>query len=94
MPTRGPRHGNEEFARRGDAIYDRDVDPPVGPEDEVKYVVIDIETGTYEIDRDELTASDRLLAPRLAGKNFLFYNSGNVGSFQERSEENRYEVQF
>ena len=64
MSTSGPRYGKEEFARRGDAIYDRDVDSRVGPEDEGKYVVIDIETGAYEIDRDELTASDRLLARR------------------------------
>ena len=28
-------------------------------------MVIDIETGAYEIDQDELTASDRLLARRL-----------------------------
>ena len=64
MSTSGPRYGKEEFARRGDAIYDRDVDPRVGPEDEGKYVVIDIETGAYEIDRDELAASDRLLVRR------------------------------
>ena len=62
MSTPSPRCGKEEFARRGDAIYDRDVDPRVGPEDEGKYVVIDIETGAYEIDRNELAASDRLLA--------------------------------
>lgn len=31
-------------------------------EDEGKFVVIDIETGEYEIDADELAASDRLLA--------------------------------
>ena len=62
MSTPGPRYSKEEFARRGDAIYDRDVGPLVGPEDEGKFVFIDIETGAYEIDRDELAASDRLLA--------------------------------
>ena len=64
MYTPSPRYSKEEFARRGEAIYDRDVDPLVGPEDEGKYVVIDIETGACEIDRDELAASDRLLARR------------------------------
>ena len=64
MSIPGPRYSKEEFARRGDAIYDRNVDPRVGPEDEGKFVVIDIETGAYEIDRDELAASDRLLARR------------------------------
>lgn len=64
MSAPGPRYGKEEFARRGDAIYDRDINPLVGPDDEGKFVVIDIETGAYEIGRDELAASDRLLARR------------------------------
>ena len=63
-----PRYSKEEFARRGDAIYGRDVSPHVGPDDEGKFVIIDIETGAYEIDRDELAASDRLLARRLDEK--------------------------
>ena len=57
-----PRYSKEEFARRGDEIYDRVVLPRVKAEDKGKFVVIDIETGTYEIDDDELAASDRLLA--------------------------------
>ena len=65
MPVPKPRYSKEEFARRGDEIYDRDISPHVGPDDEGKFVVIDIETGAYEIDRDELAASDRLFARRL-----------------------------
>ena len=60
-----PRYSKEEFARRGDAIYQEVVGPRVGPEDEGKFVVIDIESGAYEIDQDELAASDRLLARNL-----------------------------
>ena len=60
-----PRYRKEEFARRGDEIYHRAIGPRVGPEDEGKFVVIDIETGAYEIDQDELAASDRLLARKL-----------------------------
>ena len=59
-----PRYSKEEFARRGDEIYERDIEPRLKPEDDGKYVVIDIETGDYEIDADELAASDRLLARR------------------------------
>jgi hypothetical protein len=55
-----PRHSKEEFARRGDEIYDRDIFPELKPEDKGKLVAIDIETGDYEIDRDELEACDRL----------------------------------
>jgi hypothetical protein len=62
MAATRPRYSKEEFARRGDAIYDRDIRPHLGPADEGKYAAIDIETGAYEIDADELEASDRLLA--------------------------------
>ena len=65
MSVPKPRYSKEEFARYGDEIYDREIRPHVGPDDEGKYVVIDIETGAYEIDQDELVASDRLLARRL-----------------------------
>lgn len=62
MPVSQPRFSKEEFARRGDEIYERDIRPRVEPADEGKFVVIDIETGEYEVDQDELAASDRLLA--------------------------------
>jgi hypothetical protein len=57
-----PRHSKEEFARRGDEIYERDIRPKLKPDDKGKFVLIDIETGEYEIDSDEIAASDRLLA--------------------------------
>jgi hypothetical protein len=57
-----PRYSKEEFARRGDEIYERAVRPRIEAGDEGKFVVIDIETGAYEIDEDELAASDRLVA--------------------------------
>jgi hypothetical protein len=57
-----PRYTKEEFARRGDAIFERDIHPSIGTDEEGKFVAIDIETGAYEVDEDELAASDRLLA--------------------------------
>lgn len=57
-----PQYSKEEFARRGDAIYEHTIRPHLAGEDEGKFVMIDIETGAYEIDIDELLASDRLLA--------------------------------
>ncbi len=56
------RYSREEVARRGDEIYEREVLPRLSPADEGKYALIDIETAEYEIDRDEMAASDRLLA--------------------------------
>ena len=59
-----PRYTKEEFAHRGDEIYERDIKPHVSEGDKDKFVVIDIETGDYEIDRDELVAHDRLVLRR------------------------------
>jgi len=60
--SRQRRYSREDFARRGDEIYEREVLPRLSPADQGKYALIDIETGDYEIDRDEIAASDRLLA--------------------------------
>ncbi len=57
-----PRYSKEEFARRGDEIYERDIRQKLKPDDKGKFVLIDIETGEYEIDSDEMAASNRLLA--------------------------------
>ncbi|NLX95536.1 MAG: hypothetical protein GXY83_05115 [Rhodopirellula sp.] len=54
------RYGKEEFARRGDAIYENNVRPEVTADDDGKFAAIDIESGVYEIDVDKLTACDRL----------------------------------
>ena len=57
-----PRYSKEEFARRGDAIYERELRSVLEKGNDGKFVAIDIETGAYEVDADELAASDRLLA--------------------------------
>lgn len=59
-----PPYNREEFARRGDEIYERDVLPRLREEDMGKMVTIDIETGDFEIDEDEMAATHRLLARR------------------------------
>jgi hypothetical protein len=50
----------EEIARRGEEIYDRDVRPILTSDDHGKFVAIDVETGEYEIDVDEIFATSRL----------------------------------
>jgi hypothetical protein len=62
MSTRTARYSAEEFSRRGQDIYERVIRPSLRPEDEDQFVAIDIETGSYEIDRDDFTATERLLA--------------------------------
>lgn len=62
MPNLLPRYSKHEFARRGEEIYEHSIRPRLEPGIEGNFVAIDIETGAYEVDADELTASDRLLA--------------------------------
>src|SRR5438105_15749011 len=62
MNAMQPRHSKEEFARRGNAIYERDLKARLEPEFNGQFVVIDIESGHYEVDAGEFAASDHLLA--------------------------------
>jgi hypothetical protein len=62
MIVRQPRYSKEEFARRGDEIYETQVRSQVEAGNHGKIVAIDIETGAYEVGEDIVTASDRLLA--------------------------------
>lgn len=52
----------EEVAAKGDTIYRQRLQRIVEPEYEGSYLVIDIETGAYEIDADDVLAARRLLA--------------------------------
>jgi hypothetical protein len=61
MAVLEPHYSKEEFARRGQTIYERDIRPHLGAGDDGKFVAIDIETGAYELDRDDYTATERLL---------------------------------
>src|SRR4029434_806474 len=62
MTTRQPRYSAEETARRGDAIYERDIRARVETTHRGKVVAIDIDSGAYVIADNALTASERLLA--------------------------------
>ena len=57
-----PRFSSEEIARRGQELYDRQIRPQVETEGNIgKILVVDIETGEYEIDDDHLAATYRAL---------------------------------
>jgi hypothetical protein len=62
VPSTHPCYNKEEFARRGDELYERDIKCQLQATQEGQFVAIDIETGDYEVDADELRASDRLMA--------------------------------
>jgi hypothetical protein len=64
MTVRQPRYSKEEFARRGDEIYESQVRSQVEEGNHGKIVAIDIETGAFEVDQREIAACERLEARR------------------------------
>jgi hypothetical protein len=60
MAISKPRYSKEEFARRGDDLYENEVRPQLKDDDDGKFVAIDIETGQFAIDADELKACHKL----------------------------------
>ncbi len=61
MAVRQPRYSKEEFARRGDEIYESQVRSQVEEGNHGRIVAIDIETGAFEVANDSLTAAKQLL---------------------------------
>ena len=49
-----------ETIQRGKAWYERSIRDRLGPDQRGKILVIDVETGDYEVDADQLAADDRL----------------------------------
>ncbi len=62
MTVRQPRYSKEEFAHRGDEIYQSQVRSQVEIGNHGKIVAIDIESGAFEVAENIATASDLLLA--------------------------------
>ena len=62
MTVRQPRYSKEEFARRGDEIYESQVRSQVEEGNHGKIVATDLETGDFEVDAREIAACDRLEA--------------------------------
>jgi hypothetical protein len=60
MGTTKRRYPKEEIARRGEEIFEKAVRAHLKGRDPMDFVVIDIETGAYEVDADNLTACLRL----------------------------------
>jgi len=65
------QYTNEEIAQRAEEIYRRCIRGKVMPQDKGKFLIVDIESGDYEVDEDDLAAEDRLLARRPEGVFYL-----------------------
>lgn len=57
----------EEKKRKAEAIYEAQIRHLIGPEDEYKYVKIDILSGDYEIHENQATAGRKLRMRRPDG---------------------------
>ena len=62
MAVRQPRYSKEEFAQRGDVLYEAQIRSQVEEGNQGKIVAIDLETGDFEVDASEIAACDRLEA--------------------------------
>jgi hypothetical protein len=72
MPTTEPRRRTlDELAVLGGTIFDRQVRPALRPEDDGKFVAIDVETGDYEVNEDDYAAVARLRARKPAADVWL-----------------------
>lgn len=61
------KYSREEVAARGEAIYEQEIRSKVEDHAKGMYLVLDIETGEYEIDQDDLVATKRIMARRPDG---------------------------
>lgn len=62
MPDTQADRTPEELARLWAEAFDRFVRPTLRPEDDGKFVAIDVQTGDHEIDEDDYAAVMRLKA--------------------------------
>jgi hypothetical protein len=75
MAAPDSRRSLDELARLAGEIYERRVRPTLRPDDDGKFVAIDVVTGDYEIDKDDYTAVMRLRERNPEGELWL----GRVG---------------
>ena len=69
MPT--ARRSLDELATLGEEVFARRVRPALRPEDDGKFVAIDVQSGDHEVDEDDYAAVARLRARRPAADVWL-----------------------
>ena len=75
----------DEITRRGEEIFAKSVRQKIEGEDPENCVVIDVDSGDFEVDADDVLASDRLLERRpnaraylrRVGSKFLYHFGGS-----------------
>lgn len=88
MATTKRRYPKEEIVKRGNAIFEKDILRHVKSRNPLDFVLIDIETGDYEVDAKHLAAHERLrerhpdaqIYARRVGCRYLHHFGGRVRS--------------
>ena len=81
MNATGPRLDRDVLAQMGKDVYTRIVLPQLRPEDHGKYVVMDVESGAFEVDAKPHAAAARLRA-RIPGVQAWMERAGFPTAFK------------
>jgi hypothetical protein len=84
MAATDRRRTLDELAKLGTEVYDLKVRPTLRPEDDYKFVALDVESGEFEIDADDYTAVTRLLA-RIPEADVWLERAGQPTAYKIRS---------
>ncbi|HWE40336.1 MAG TPA: hypothetical protein VG406_27540 [Isosphaeraceae bacterium] len=83
MPAAEERPSLEQLARLGADVFERQVRPLLRPEDDGKFVAVDVRTGDFEINEDDYTAVKRLRTRRPEAQVWL-ERAGQPAAYQIR----------
>ncbi len=83
MSARDRSPSLEQLARLGSEVFDRQVRPRLRPEDDGRFVAIDVGTGEYEVDDDDYAAVARLRG-RLPAAEIWLERTGHRTAYQIR----------
>jgi hypothetical protein len=84
MATTDSRRSLEEVARLGAEVYEQRVRPTLRPDDDFKFVAIDVVSGDFEIHKNDYTAVMQLRARRPEGDLWLA-RVGQPAAYKMRS---------
>lgn len=77
------RLSSHQIAERGEALFKRNIRPLLHVRHRGKFLVLDVESGEYEIDRDELAALGRMRAKRPFAQLYLL-RIGHATAYRQR----------
>ncbi|HLK57893.1 MAG TPA: hypothetical protein VKU00_15100 [Chthonomonadaceae bacterium] len=79
-----PRYSTDEIVARGKEIYEKQLKSKLEPHEIGKFLVIDIDTGEYEMDEDDLAAVLRAYKKNPDGARYEmqigYATSGTIGN--------------